>query len=205
MRVENAFPAIVTVQEFQRVKRLLKSRSPKTVHPRRASSPYLLSGLAKCALCGKTLTAAEAKSGKYTYYVCQSILKRGSGACATPRINAKSLEETIILNIRENVLTEGNIHGLVRILDEEMDGVAHEQREWLESIEVELEDVKRRLGRVWHALETTDLDTADAAERIKELRERKERLEQATGEARCGAVGASSTAGSGRHHRGLRR
>ena len=184
VRVENAFPAIVTVQEFQRVRRLLKSRSPKIVHPRRASSPYLLSGLAKCALCGKTLTAAEAKSGKYTYYVCQSILKKGSGACATPRINAKSLEETIILNIRENVLTEGNIHGLVRILDEEMDGVAREQRERLESIEAELEDVKRRLGRVWQALETTDLDMADAAERIKELRDRKERLEKSAEEAR---------------------
>ena len=184
VRVENAFPAIVTVQEFQRVRRLLKSRSPKIVHPRRASSPYLLSGLAKCALCGKTLTAAEAKSGKYTYYVCQSILKKGSGACATPRINAKSLEETIILNIRENVLTESNIHGLVRILDEEMDGVAREQRERLESIEGELEDVKRRLGRVWQALETTDLDMADASERIKELRGRKERLEKSAEEAR---------------------
>ena len=184
VRVENAFPAIVTAQELQRVKRLLKSRSPKTVHPRRASSPYLLSGLAKCALCGKTLTAAEAKSGKYTYYVCQSILKTGSGACDSPRLNAKSFEETIILNNRENVLTESNVRGLVRILDEEMDGVAREQRQQLESIEAELEDVKRRLGRVWHALETTDLDTADAAERIKELRDRKERLEQATGEAR---------------------
>ena len=32
VRVENAFPAIVTSQEFQRVKRLLKSRSPKIVH-----------------------------------------------------------------------------------------------------------------------------------------------------------------------------
>ena len=184
VRVENAFPAIVTVQEFQRVKRLLKSRSPKTVHPRRASSPYLLSGLAKCALCGKTLTAAEAKSGKYTYYVCQSILKRGSGACATPRVNAKSLEETIILNLRENVLTESNIHGLVQILDEEMDGVAREQRERLESIEAELDDVKRRLGRVWQALETTNLDMADASERIKELRDRKEKLEKSADQAR---------------------
>ena len=57
VRVENAFPTIVTSQEFQRVRGLLKARSPKTVHPRRASSPYLLSGLATCALCGKQLTA----------------------------------------------------------------------------------------------------------------------------------------------------
>ena len=184
VRVENAFPAIVSMQEFRRVKRLLKSRSPKSVHPRRASSPYLLSGLAKCALCGKTLTAAEAKSGKYTYYVCQTVLKRGSGACATPRINATSLEGTIIDNIRENVLTESNIRGLVRVLDEEMDGVAREQSERLESIETELEEVKRRLDRIWHVIETTDIKVTDASGRITEHRERKERLEAAAQEAR---------------------
>ena len=185
VRVENAFPAIVTHQEFQRVKRLLKSRSPKTVHPRRAASPYLLSGLATCAICGKMLTAAEAKSGKYTYYVCQSILKKGSGSCETPRINARSFEETIILNLRENVLTESNIHGLVRVLDEEMDGEAREQRQRLETIEQELEDVKRRLSRIWHVIETTDMEMADAVERVRELRDRKDKLEQAEDEARA--------------------
>ncbi len=185
VRVENAFPAIVTVQEFQRVQRLLKSRSPKTVHPRRAASPYLLSGLATCALCGKMLTAAEAKSGKYTYYVCQSILKSGSGSCETPRINAKSFEETIIRNLRENVLSEGNIRGLVQALDEEMDGLAHDQRRRLESIEGELEDVKRRLARIWNIIETTDMEMADAAERVRELRDRREKLERAEDEARA--------------------
>ena len=76
VRVENAFPAIVSKREFQRAKKLLGSRAPKKVNPRRASSPYLLSGLLKCETCGEALTAAEAKSGKYTYYVCHSLLKR---------------------------------------------------------------------------------------------------------------------------------
>ena len=98
------------------------------------------------------MTAAEAKSGKYTYYVCHSLLKRGSGPCKTPRLNAKSFEELIVTNIRETVLTESNIRDLVKLLDEEMDGVAAEQRERLESIDEELEEVKRRLGRIWNAI-----------------------------------------------------
>ena len=133
VRVEDAFPAIVTKDEFERANQLLQSRAPKTVHPRRASSPYLLSGLLKCESCGRALTAAEAKSGKYTYYVCQSLLKRGKEACGTPRLNAKRFEDTIIAQIRDHILTEGNIRELVRMLDEEMDGVAREQRERLES------------------------------------------------------------------------
>ena len=184
VRVEDAFPAIVSRREFQRAKKLLGSRAPKQVNPRRASSPYLLSGLLKCETCGKAMTAAEAKSGKYTYYVCHSLLKRGSGTCKTPRLNAKTFEKLIVDEIRANILTESNIRDLVKLLDEEMDGVAHEQRERLESIEEELEEVKRRLGRIWQVIETTDIEMADASERIKEHRDRKEKLEIAAQEAR---------------------
>ena len=166
VRVEDAHPAIVSKREFQRARKLLGSRAPKQVNPRRASSPYLLSGLLKCETCGKAMTAAEAKSGKYTYYVCHSLLKRGSGTCETPRLNAKTFEKLIVDEIRANILTESNIRDLVKLLDEEMDGVAHEQRERLETIEEELEEVKRRLGRIWQVIETTDIEMADASERI---------------------------------------
>ena len=185
VRVEDAFPAIVTKQEFQRVARMMQSRAPKKVNPRRAASPYLLSGLAKCETCGKAMTAAEAKSGRYTYYICHSLLKKGKGTCETPRLNAKSFEGLIIGELRENVLTESNIRDLVKLVDEEMDGIAREERQKLETIEVELEEVKRRLGRIWQFVETTDIETADAADRIKEHRERQGQLETAAQEARA--------------------
>ena len=184
VRVEGAVPAIVSAEEFERVQELLRSRAPKVEHPRRVSSPYLLSGLVKCESCGRALTAAEAKSGKYSYYVCQSLIKTGKEACATPRLNAKRFEETIIGQLRDHILTESNIRDLVRMLDEEMDGVAREQRQKLESIEAELEEVRRKLGRVWQVVENTDLELADASERIQEHRERQRQLEVAADEAR---------------------
>ena len=185
VRVEEAHPAIVSKRDFQKARRLLGSRAPKKVNPRRASSPYLLSGIAKCETCGEAMTAAEAKSGKYTYYICHSLLKRGKGACKTPRLNAKNFEKLIVNEIRENVLTESNIRDLVKLLDEEMDGVARDQRERLQNIEEELEDVKKRLGRIWNHIETTATEMADASDRIREHRERKEKLEIAAEEARA--------------------
>ncbi len=185
VRVEDAHPAIVSKRDFQKARKLLASRAPKKMNPRRASSPYLLSGLVKCETCGKAMTAAEAKSGRYTYYICHSLLKRGKGTCETPRLNSRNFEKLIVSEIRENVLTESNIRDLVKLLDEEMDGVAREQRDRLETIEEELEDVKKRLGRIWQVIETTDIEMADASERIREHRERKEKLEIAAGEARA--------------------
>ena len=108
-------------------------------------------------------------------------MKRGKDACDTPRLNARRFEELVVEKIRSNILTEGSITELVKVVDEEMAGIAQEQRKRLRIIE----DVKRRLGRIWNAIETSDLDVADASDRIKEHRERKERLEDAAADARA--------------------
>ena len=72
VRVENAFPAIVSQQEFARVRKLLESRAPAVTHPRRAASPYLLSGLAKCETCGKALTAARGQE-RQVHLLCLPV------------------------------------------------------------------------------------------------------------------------------------
>ena len=185
VRVENAFPPLVSQAQFERVVALLESRAPTHSHPRRSASSYLLSGIVRCQTCGKTLSGQESKSGQFAYYVCQSLLKQGSGACDAPRLNAKRFEGIIIDQIRDNILTEGNIRDLVRLVDEEMDGVAREQQERLDMVEAELAEVRRRLDRLWQAVETTDLEINDILPRIREHKERQEKLELAAEEARA--------------------
>ena len=185
VRVDNAFPAIVSRDEFERVSAILGSKAPAKIHPRRAASPYLLSGIVRCETCGKALTAHEAKSGQFTYYVCHSLLKRGQGACDTPRLNSKRFERMIIDSIRENILTESNIRELVKLVNEELDSVIKEQREKAEAVDEELNEIRRRLDRLWQAVETTDLEINDILPRIREHKERQEKLEIAADEARA--------------------
>ena len=185
VRVEKAFPSIVSKTRFRRVNRLMRSRAPKVAHPRRVGSTYLLSGLVKCKSCNRALSGQDAKSGQFAYYVCQSIMKRGKDACETPRLNARRFEELVVGKIRSNVLTDSNIRALVKVVDEQMDSVVAEQRKRLETIEVELEDVKRILGRIWHFIETADnVEMTDASDRIRKHRDRQERLEDLAAEAR---------------------
>ena len=185
MRIEEAFPAIVSKSQFRRVNGLMRSRAPRVAHPRRVASSYLLSGLVKCKSCNGALSGQDAKSGQFSYYVCQSIMKRGKDACETPRLNARRFEEMVVDRIRFNVLTEGNVRALVKVVDEQIDRVASEQRKRLETIENELEDAKRALGRVWHAIETSDIQLSDASDRIREHQERRERLEDAAADAKA--------------------
>ena len=185
VRVEKAFPAIVSRAKFDRVNALMRSRAPRRTHPRRVASTYLLSGLVKCGLCKGTFSGQDAKSGKFAYYVCQSIMKRGRDACEAPRLNARRLEEMVLERIRANVLTERVAAALVQVVEEGMDMVGREQRKRLQTIEYETEEVKRKLSRVWHVIETTDRDVADAADRIREHRDRQQRLEDAAADARA--------------------
>ena len=185
VRVEDAFPAIVSKQQFDLVCQSLQSRAPERVHPRQAASRYLLSGLVRCGLCRRALTAAEAKGGQYSYYVCQSILNGGSKSCETPRLNAGRFERLIIRQIRDHILTESNIRELVKLVDEEMDGVAREERERLEAIEAEQAEVRRKMDRLWHVVESSDMEVNDILPRLRVLQEREEQLGQAEAEARA--------------------
>ncbi len=185
VRVEDAFEGIVSKSQFEHVSGLLRSKAPARVHPRRVASSYLLSGLVRCRSCGRALSGQDAKSGRFSYYVCQSLQKRGKASCKAPRLNARRFEKLVVDKIRSNILTEGNIRELVRLVDEEMDGVAREQREKLESIEGELADVRRWLDRLYRAIETTELDITDIAPRIREHRERERKLQDSAREAKA--------------------
>ena len=118
--------------------------------------------------------------------VCQSIMKRGKDACESPRLNARRFEEMVVDRIRANVLTDSNIRALLRVVDEQMDDEVQERRKRLEGIDDELEDVKRKLSRIWHFIETVDnVEMTDSSDRIREHRDRQEPLEDEAADARA--------------------
>ena len=94
--MDKGFPAIISKAQFRRVNKLMCSRAPKINHPRRVGSSYLLTGLVKCRTCNRALSGQDSKSGQFSYYVCQSLMKRGSGACDTPSLNARRFEELVV-------------------------------------------------------------------------------------------------------------
>ena len=177
IRVESAWPAIIDKDAFLQVQSILKSRAPAYLHPKRTASSFLLSGIAKCGYCGKALVGNNAKSGRFSYYVCGSLLKKGSGACNTRYINSKDFETLVIDKIREHILTEDNLRELVRLVNEEMDSLSTEYRANLDTVNCEIMDVDKRLDRLYDAIETGRLEDTDIAPRIKQLRERRDNLQ----------------------------
>lgn len=178
IRVENAWPAIVSKELFERVNAKLKQRAFMFLHPRRVASAYLLSGIAKCGYCGKALVGVDAKHGRFSYYACGTILKQGSGSCKAKYQNRDKLETATIDEICRVILEEGQLNELVRLYNEENDASNHELKSKLIGINANIIDIDKKLERLINAVENGKVDLNDLAPRIKQHKEQRQLLEK---------------------------
>ena len=183
VRVEGAWPALVSRDLFDAVQQAMRDRAPKVQRPGRVGSKFLLSGLLKCGVCGRPYSGQGAKSGQFAYYVCGTLFREGAGTCSARYLNAPRVEDFIVEKIRERILTEETIVELVTLVAEEIDAMAGELSGRLEVIEAELRDVRKRLERLYEALETSELTLEVLSPRIFSLRHREEQLEAAREDA----------------------
>ena len=183
VRVEGAWPALVSRDLFDAVQQAMRDRAPKVQRPGRVGSKFLLSGLLKCGVCGRPYSGQGAKSGQFAYYVCGTLFREGAGTCSARYLNAPRVEDFIVEKIRERILTEETIVELVTLVAEEIDAMAGELSGRLEVIEAKLRDVRKRLERLYEALETSELTLEVLSPRIFSLRHREEQLEAAREDA----------------------
>ena len=179
VRVEGAWPALVSRELFDAVQQAMRDRAPKVQRPGRVGSKFLLSGLLKCGVCGRPYSGQGAKSGQFAYYVCGTLFREGAGTCTARYLNAPRVEDFVVEKIRERILTEETIVELVTLVAEEIDAMAGELSGRLEVIDAELGDVQSRLQRLYEALETSELTLEVLSPRIFSLRHREEQLEAA--------------------------
>ena len=67
---EKAYPAILDPQEWESLQRRLAIRREGLRRGHTAASPYLLSGILRCAHCGGAMAGSSKGPKKYQYYVC---------------------------------------------------------------------------------------------------------------------------------------
>ena len=183
VRVEGAWPALVSRELFDAVQKAMRDRAPKVQRPARVGSRFLLSGLLKCGVCGRPYSAQGAKSGQFAYYICGTLNREGAGTCSARYLNVHRVEDLVVEKIRERILTEETIVELVKLVAEKVDAMAGELYGRLEVVEAELGGVRKRLERLYEALETSELTLEALSPRILSLRHREEQLEAARDDA----------------------
>jgi site-specific DNA recombinase len=146
--VEGAIPAIVTEEEWERVQRIKADRVLFTPSPRTAVSPYLLTGLAKCANCGSALVGKNNFDRRW--YQCNG---KHTQQCDCGAMPAEMLEG-IVVDQMKKMLTGEEVKAQVEQVQESLRQAITEKEYALKEAEASLNEIQRRKEMLeedyWH-------------------------------------------------------
>ena len=140
---------------FERAQEILGERSEDVSLRRSNHSEYLLTGLVKCARCGKRYVGASAKGngGRYRYYVCFSRQRYGRDACDADRLPADELEEAILGQLLSVLEKEPVVREAIAAAFEELEAEGPRREEEVARIDAEARKVGDSLDRYFRAFE----------------------------------------------------
>jgi site-specific DNA recombinase len=98
---EDAHPAIIDRDTFNRAQQILTERGEHPAKSAGAASGYHLTGKIRCPQCGQAYlgTSATGKRSRYRYYTCFTRNRYGTSHCDAPRLQADILDQTILRTI----------------------------------------------------------------------------------------------------------
>ena len=172
---------------FERAQQKLRERSEDISLRRSNSSEYLLTGLIKCAHCGKRYVGASANGngGRYRYYVCFSRQRYGKSACEGERLPADQLEEAVLEQLLGVLEREPLVRQAIKEAFAELDAEQPRRVEELERIDGDLRNTEGSLDRYFRAFEEGTMPESACGPRIGELTERLRGLEARREELRA--------------------
>ena len=156
---------------FERAQEILRERSEDVSLRRSNQSEYLLTGLVKCARCGKRYVGASAKGngGRYRYYVCFSRQRYGKDACDGDRLPADELEEAILGQLLAVLEGEPVVREAIASAFAELEAEQPQREEELSRIDAEAKRTGESLDRYFRAFEGGTMPESACAPRIEEL------------------------------------
>jgi hypothetical protein len=122
--------------------------------------------------CSHHYVGTAAKSSRFHYYSCQTYLQKGKSACNAPLLNKRKLENAVLDQIHERVLSTDNVQ---RYIELAVAATARKQEPTAEekAIVAAITDADAKLRRWEEALERGLLSLEDAGQRIKDIRREK--------------------------------
>lgn len=111
---------IVDAKSYALVKELCEQRRPTELPGRAAAKPRVLTGLARCGLCGASYqleTSGKSRDGvtyEYCYYNCRTTLRAGKKACPGFRMRTEELDGAVLEKIADVVCTPERAEQLAR-------------------------------------------------------------------------------------------
>jgi site-specific DNA recombinase len=162
---------LIDLATFQRAHQILAERGEDCSLRRSNQSDYLLTGLVKCARCGKRYigAAAHGHGGRYPYYVCFSRQRYGRARCQADRLPAEALEDAILDQLTRLLSDSRLVEQAIQEAHAQLDQDRPKRQAEIERIAEEIKYTNQTLDRYFHAFEQGAMPEAACGARIREL------------------------------------
>lgn len=165
--VENGCPAIVTVEEWERVQLMMDKRK-KAPGEQKAKELYILAGKLFCGHCGSKMVGNSrvVRGERYLYYDCNAKLRKKT--CTKHAVKKKEIEQAVISKLNSLAFSNEFVEELVRKMYEDQSA---EQP----NVSQQLAEIEKKTERLVTAIEN-GADIAPIKQRMKDLSAQKEAL-----------------------------
>ena len=112
IRNTDAIPAIVTREQFEQVKKIVKARKDRRGEFK-AKRTYLLSGLIKCGCCGELMESNTSENSR-GYLSSAYRCSHRKNNCKNPQINQKVIENYVLMLLERLIFNESSIPKILK-------------------------------------------------------------------------------------------
>ena len=148
----NAHPAALTEEEYERIEELIRLRTTAPGGPRAHSSPNPLSDHVVCGLCGWNMTISRSKG--IARLICSNKRKNKVKACASKNVRLDLLVSRVITALLNQILTERNLRQQVALVAETNREFLEEQQADRETILRNIKGTKKKISNLVDSIET---------------------------------------------------
>ncbi len=166
---ENFVPAMIPREWFDQEQEKRAAHADKLAgekvepqyEPRRIGSDYLLSGLVFCgAVEGEehpmnieNIPAVKGKRGNYIHFICTTKKNTRNGYCQAGRVSLRALEQAVIDNLLEHVLTLETLQPIADSIAAQLSERSRDADSRITAVQSKLDEVRRSLDNLMDAIE----------------------------------------------------
>ena len=175
--IEMPVPVIVDAELFHAAQAQLDARNPKKMAPRIANSDILLTGVARCDLCGSPMRIRTGKYGKYRYYTCSKQVDLGKTGCTGITIPMGKLDDLVTDVLCTRVLQPDRIDELIGGIVARNSGRRSRLQHDLKDLHRKRREVRTQLENIVDAIATGGLGSSRVLQdRLGKLEEQNSEL-----------------------------
>lgn len=167
-------PPIIDRPLFDRVQAKLTANNARNTPPRVVNGPCLLTGLARCARCGSSMTRTGTVRGRrrYSYYTCAGGHATGLAECRGRHKRMEQVDNVVVDAVRSRLLEPTKIVEIISALTAQLSNKEESGRQRLLHLEATVAETGTKLRRLYATIEDGTVELDDVLKgRISELRQ----------------------------------